>query len=607
MPIIPTVIFPYGTRIFKNQQSLNEPPRPKNCDVDCDFPLKVHKSIYDPKLRDCKCVRTDGKKLPLDFIVDFPYPTCESQYRSFINARLSHNRFCCCGCFDTILKEDCERRGFVWNSVNSYTVDAGDIEKVGYPNIRSSCNCDCDERSTDRYYIDELSCPAGKWNENTCSCDCDSVRECPEPYIHVDNCLCGCDPNIIPKDGCETLANGRDGYFDYGTCQCEYPCPPGSIASACYKDGPYSQAVISCIEPCKENEYLSPYDGTNSRHCCPIGSFWKYDIRSKLGECIPCTIDEYPDCGGGPPADLRRVNPLTCSCCPDGHIWNESLQKCVCEFVRTPDYLDYESFPANECVSPRIITDDCVCDCPEGFVWHNNDCVRIEDRCPEPGGNPLHTRFDFYDGRCECPIDTSGRFNNKSICSDYARVLNTETCECDCPNNMEPLENSKDPYDYCICRDGYVPAYNDLFSLRFTDPLLGCVTCGYIHGDNAIYDTAVFEECRCADGFIFKKINISNVSLYETKIDVPCVECSQYTENAVWDDESSECICKEGYIKVRELHDFDDETDLNDGFGPDSLKPVSGLSSAIFPWKCEKYFDFPTTETPTVMPTPYPS
>lgn len=568
----PTIIFSIGTRIFKNAQSLNEPPQPLDCSTCSSSPRSLgYESRYNPKTRSCECVISNDSSL-----VDPPQSCDERAKEAGINnSNYRQGDDCCCSCPDSI-KSDCESRG--WRYIAPDQLSDG---------LFGGCKCDCREArrlDPNSFYIKEIQCPKFNgvpiWNESTCECDCEILPQfegCREPYIVGANCQCVCPPDSIPENGCPEL-DGRQGVFSYAACECVYPCSPGLVAYACRSGGPYSETTLGCVEPCGQGEYLTPCDHKGFRHCCPNGSTWGINEKG-IEECIICEkIQQTCD-------SPNQFNYKDCSCCPDGKIYDYGDNEfnlydgeCVCENV-TDIYSD-TTIDTNECVAPRFITDDCDCKCPNGLIWGPDptsqgeyDCIDISDRCPEydENGDPigpvdengfaLYTRWDIYNLECECfkgNIDVND-------CTEHDKFLNTNTCECDCPSGSSRLVlpdwNSEiEPWDTleCVCDENKVLNSFELSDWR-TDE---CVTCQDIHGpnsvfvpnDDGIYNLRTLGKCECLPGFTKKKFILSDDSRRRE-----CVSCENYTDNSVWNPETEKCECVDGFEKIGN----DDNTDFD--------------------------------------------
>jgi len=595
----PTVIFSMGSRVFKNSESLNEPPAPLDCSDYCE--REGYVSRYNPKTHACECVKINN------FAIDCAALAQETE-ESLGNYR-QDNR-CCCSCPDTI-RSDCTSRGWRYITASNNIIFGG--------NRFDGCKCDCRENfrlnNNDTFYISENECPllngVSVWNEYLCECECDKLpyfNGCSEPYIVGANCQCVCDPNSIPESGCPIDSKGRQGIFSYASCKCIYPCEAGSIPVACRKGGPYSEVTITCIEPCGENEYLTPCDSKGFRHCCENGSIWIENPPPGQPNCQPC--ERYqPTCD-----NPNKINYRTCSCCPDGKIYDYGNNEfnlyggeCVCESV-TDIYSD-TTIPTNDCVEPRFITDDCECKCPDNKIWgrspqypHNFECLDIIDRCPEYDengdivgpvnefGEPLYTRWDSANLECECY--KGNEFIN--ICVNYDKFLNTETCECDCPQGSSRIQDT-DETDYdsilCACEPNKVVAV----SIFDTEDILGrqeCLTCQEIHGIHAVYQP--FEDgirygrnygtCECDEGYTKEKEIFADDVLR-----AQCVSCASYTDNAIWNPQTKECDCANGFEKI-----FDNENKHFDCVLIDT--PITTPTTE------------PTTTTPLIEePTPTPT
>lgn len=534
----PTVIFSTGNRIFKNATPLNEPPPPIDCNVEvnCIRAATGYRSIYDPKKKKCVCVK---------FQEATNSESCEERNPEFFgyNKYVITQDDCCCGC-DNSLKKDCEDRG--WTYVENFSTFNP-----------QSCKCDCEQRNIfdESLYISEENCPPGRWDSDRCYCDC--AGSCYEGQTMGPNCICTCDPLIIPPSGCGTDEDGKTGIFDNRHCQCIYPCQPGTLPYFCIT--PNGDRFIGCSD-CKENEHLSPCDSSGRRHCCEYGYVYKEDDYGIGGKCVECTPNNYPSCGG----NINRVNPLTCECCPPNYIWDVENQICIISCLSVTDPDNGGSFPASECVSPREITEECECVCPDNQIWgydidsEQYACLSPEDRCPEydpetgeaigpvdEDGNPLYTRWDSIDGECQCAKGNQ----DVNDCQPY-RYLDTETCECYCP---EGRIESGDPNASCNCEENKVENRKTFRDIQGSENLrLTCVTCTELLGEFANPDTVTGEDlidrCTCQDGYRQDKAVVDVVDILDTIVETNCVTCADYTPNGAWT--GTECGCSPGYIKV---------------------------------------------------------
>jgi hypothetical protein len=541
------VIFNTGNIIFKNQEPLNKPPSPIDCET-CLIGTTGHISRYNPKTRKCECVKDPTSN---------NIQSCKDR-AELLGLRLGLGNYyqdddCCCSCLESI-KSDCESRG--WKYIEPQIELLADFD---------GCRCDCNDRIDNDFYIKESECPSYEgvpvWNELTCSCECDKIPNflgCESPFIVGPGCQCVCPPDSIPENGCPEK-DGRQGFFDYLSCECVYPCSPGLIAYTCRQGGPYSDTKHTCAEPCKEGEYLSPCDQDGFRHCCENGSAWSETKK----QCVYCELLPK-NCDSPNQFDYR-----TCSCCPDGKIYDSGDNifnlyngECVCETVT--DIYSATTIDTNECVAPRFVTNDCDCKCPDNKVWGRSptdfntfDCVDIEDRCPEYDengdptgpvdeyGSPIYTRWDTYDLECQCE---KGNIDNNS-CQERGKYLNTQTCECDCPRGSyrDPDSDESLPYDdiICICEEGKIEDFSD------SSGRADCLTCEEIHGPNSIfkkYDDFIIRRnvgsCECIEGYTKQKLAEA-----ENFLRPQCVQCSDYTPNSVWNEETQECDCLDGFNK----------------------------------------------------------
>lgn len=536
----PQIIFSIGSRIFKNAQPLNEPPPPQNCETG-ELNIYGYVSIWDPKKRACVCVKKDPDA-----------KNCAEVGPYAPNANIKTLGNCDCECLESA-EQDCYDRGWTFNGFNIFDP--------------KGCECDCNQRNAfdDSLYITEEDCPPGKWNSERCFCNC--VGTCNEGQTMGPNCICTCDPLVIPPSGCGADSRGKTGIFDNKHCECIYPCQPGLTPYFCTT--PNGDRYIGCSD-CKENEHLSPCDTKGVRHCCEYGYFYKPNQYGSGGQCVQCTPDNYPSCGG----NFNKVNPLTCSCCPENYIWDVENQQCIldCETVYDPENGNY--FDQSLCVSPRQITDDCECVCPNGDIWgydidsETYTCLSPQDRCPEydpetgepigpldGNGDPLYIRWDSIDKECQCEKGNT----NINDCQPY-RYLNTQTCECYCPEGRVETGN----FDLgCNCEPNKVE--NDK---RLGDTLdddirlrLPCVTCTELLGPFANPDVVVIQGvdvCRCQDGYRQANIIIED-NFDDTIIQPDCVSCEDYTMHGAWT--GTECGCAPGYIKVE-----DPDTAFKPGF-----------------------------------------
>lgn len=562
-------IFSMGSRVFKNSTSLNEPPHPINCET-CDGNLdrtqQGYISRYNPKTRNCECVPDP------DFTGTRANCADLANIREESLGNYAQTDDCCCSCDSETIKSDCEARG--WRYIRAQGLIDGDL-------LFGGCKCDCRENlrlNNDSLYIKEVECPTLNgvrvWNEFNCRCECDKLpyfTGCENPYIVGPNCQCVCDPNSIPENGCPEKDN-RQGIFSYSACECIYPCAPGLIPYACRQGGPYSETKFGCAEPCSEGEYLTPCNEKGFSRCCPYGSI------SVDGVCTECA-KEAQDCDSP-----DQFNYKECRCCSDGKIYDYGNNvfnllngECVCESL--VDVANDTTISVSECVAPRFITDSCECKCPDNKIWgpsqvfpHDFECVDIDDRCPEydQNGNPvgpvdefgvaLYTRWDTFDRECQC---SKGNTDN-NICVEFDKFLNTQTCECDCPDGSSRLANPDEPganFDSlkCVCDENKVVALSQFDDDTRRAP---CLTCEEIHGPNVLftlyadYDTTYSRNrgyCECAPGYVEQKLSdADDVSRRK------CVECANYTDNSVWNPETEQCECSPGFEQsFDDLGDFD--------------------------------------------------
>jgi len=570
--IMPDIVYSIGSRIFKNNEPLNAPPPPQDCSSHGCAGIdraSGYISRWDANKRKCVCVKDEPNAVNCN-------ETYDNDEQLVILTRLLTKGDCCCDCTQEA-QQDCASRG--WS-----------IRGPDETQTINRCACNCEERNIfdESLYIDEASCPQGLWDPVRCFCDCPQ-SSCLGNQVLGPNCICQCDPLTIPPSGCGVDNKGRIGLFDSIFCKCIYPCAPGQYPYICTTiDG---DRILGCSD-CEENEHLSPCDSAGVRHCCEYGYVWKEQQYGSSGACVQCTPDNYPSCDG----NINKVNPLTCSCCPENYIWDVEDQQCIiaCDIVNDPE--NGGSFPVSECVSPREITENCDCVCPNGGIWGYDvdskvyTCLSPEDRCPEydpetgdpvgpvdGDGFPLYTRWDPIDKECQCE---KGNFDIND-CQPY-KYLNTNTCECYCP---EGKIQSEEYSNECECEPNKIErnktiddSQNDDIRLR-----LPCVTCEEFLGEFAKPDVEYggdgIARCVCQDGYIQGRIVVED-NLNDTILEPDCIPCAAYDPNSVWNNTDKICDCAPGFTKV-----IDNDAPFRLQFNCIPVTPA------------------PTTETPTPPPS----
>ncbi|XP_070499851.1 balbiani ring protein 3-like [Chironomus tepperi] len=462
-------------------------------------------------LETCECIcNFDPSSCPEYYIFDefnckCRHPVCDPPGPCPGNS-VWDTELCQCKCSQRNCSEN-----FVFNAAacDCISIDSSEPSKTrGSPDSGTGTSSSC--------YI-----PDCRWcdylNEEECYCN-KLYLECGEGYI-IDDEGCGCkpDPNYRPPvgDECINIMQCMQGFeLNTQSCQCEpiYETPSTSISCSipdcrpcdhldmesceCYR------VVVDCWMGYQNSEdgcscepipgYISPSPDTCMDVFCPDNSVVNPEnCQCQCIENVMC-IQNY------------IFNPETCQCEPTNETPSTSLS-CSIPDCRPCDYLDLDS-----CECHRVVV-DC------WFGYQNS-----EDGCscePIPG---------YVSPSPDTCMDAS--------CPEYS-VLNPETCQCQCIENVMCIQNYVFNPSNCQCEPS---------GCSIPD----CRWCDYFDYENC--------ECHrynieCSEGFQISDDGCGCIEIpYENSTQSSSIESSPpcYIESCRWCDmiDLENCACQRVYV-----------------------------------------------------------
>jgi len=460
-----------------------------------------------------------------------------------------------CACDDTHFwsnySNSCVLPDYTWTDSNGFELPcSSDCEKCIGPNDYECSTCRSDLHLIEDHNTDEIGgciCEDGYFRNDIGECEaCDSLCAICSGPDTCDSCVnfailtteeetsyCECRTNYVENQNiCESE-------FTEGCTVSGCTCHPSCFAC----NGP---EVYNCLT-CDEDMIFSPVSANTTSlvigYCiCPYGEYFNGEDCEKCGKaCLDC--DENGEC-------------LTCNfytlplsdgdedcTCEDNYVYDIETDECIVdESLFCNGLIGYYESESNcepcypsclactgsketdclACIIPgqQINPNTNLCECPEGYVLIEGECVSCDENCltcSVTTTNCKTCRNDFQaipvSGKCVCP---SGSILDTS----------TNTCETPSNTNCSPSCNKcvgPSPDQCTECKSGLIP----------------------------MNESKIFP-CGCANGKFLENNACVNCNPNCSSCVGPANKCTACNQNAELNDETMSCDCVTGYVRATE-------------------------------------------------------
>jgi len=410
------------------------------------------------------------------------------------------------------------------------------------------CDCVCDTAKGFVASGEDCVCPAGRVVNTNGECVC--ADACGANFVlNTSSCACGCySPFVLAGDECRcpggTHQSGED-------CVCNEPDPPCEGGQVMNTD----TCICECPDACPDGTYQDPVSCTCG---CPSDSRVFDGTSCQCDPEITCdspkmvdTSDE--DCGCICPPRMTDDGSGGCQCSNPNEIIEEGA--CICpELQCPPNQHQSEGYCGCEC-NPGLIREDeySVCQCinENHVIEGDGSCGCAEDPSICTGGRVLNPETCS----CECPVGSSPDASGDCRCSAANHQIIGGACECvqpQCASNTYWDEASCS----CLCRPDFTLGGSGSCTCTNTYKVdLGDGTCGCATSADSCAADRVFSDevcaCICPEGSNPDatgecECNEENYEVVNGQCECQQQACGDYE---IWNEDLCKCVCSSGFSR----------------------------------------------------------